>query len=91
MLKEEAENVVTYYEERRKVVMNEIEHSSANIDSFSRGAVVMLHLLLAKDTKLLKQCYQTVAIMKNEACIPQSEVLEDDSDDAYSSDNYCSD
>ena len=51
----------------------------------------MLHLLLAKNTKLLEQSYHTVAVMKNEVYLPQSEVIENDSGDAYSSDDYSSD
>ena len=57
MLTEEAENVVAYYEEKRKIIMKEMEHISVNTDLFSRGAVAMLHLLLAKNTKLLEQSY----------------------------------
>ena len=52
MLKEEAENAVAYYEEKRKIIMKEIENISVKTDSFSRGAVAMLHSLLAKNAKL---------------------------------------
>ena len=47
MLKDEAENVITYYEQRKTAVVNELE-SNAAIDSFTRGAKALLHLMLKK-------------------------------------------
>ena len=91
MLKEEAENVVAYYEEKRKIITKEMEYLSVNTDPFSRGAVAMLHLLLAKNAKLLEQSYQTLSVMKNETDVPQSKTPEDDSDDDCCSDDYYSD
>ena len=39
----------------------------------------------------IEQSDHTVAVMKNEVYLPQSEVIENDSGDAYSSDGYSSD
>ena len=49
MLKQEAENIVTYYAERRKVIVKEIEHMSVNMDSFSWGAIAMLHFAISEE------------------------------------------
>ena len=89
--KEEAENVVAYYEEKRKIIIKEIQHISVNTDSFSRGAIAMFHLLQAKNAVLLEQSYRTLSVMRNETDIPQSDTPEDDSDSDSCSDDYYSD
>ena len=66
MLKEEAKNLVVYYEERKKLLEVKIASLSDRIDSFSRGAVSLLNRLLSNNEMLLKQGYEVKDLLNNE-------------------------
>lgn len=55
MLKNEAKNILYYYEERGKCIAMKLGELSANDDLFSRGASAMLKQMLARNNILLEQ------------------------------------
>ena len=86
MLKDEAENVITYYEQRKTAVVNELE-SNAAIDSFTRGAKALLHLMLKKLNYHLEQSYEIVKVMEYQLDVPDFIDIDDNSDDDGTSSN----
>ncbi len=89
-LKDDALNVIRYYERKKQVVYDKIAHLSTRIDSFSRGSIALLHLLLMDVDNLLKQGQSTlqtmVSMISEQTPCP---FIDDDDDDEYSSE--CSD
>lgn len=87
MLKEEAENIVLYYEHRKKcIVLTLQELQSTTADCFSRGATVLLYRLLHVANTLLEQASETVRIISKETCL-ETWCEDEESSDMYSSDS----
>lgn len=94
MLKEEAQNTVTYYEERKYSLLKAIEHLSSNIDTYSRGITAILHQMLAVSCVKLKQCHQVVQAMNlgnfpDEHDSASDSELEESDEDSQSEDDFC--
>ncbi len=87
MLKDEADNIVMYYEKHKKIILLELEHLSHNINSFSRGAKALLLDLLTRNEVQLEKGVQLVKLFDTD----DSEVcpnFEDESDDYFSDEDY---
>lgn len=86
MLKDDAHNMVLYYERKREVVCSKLASLSAKTDLFSRGSIALLYSALAKIENLLEQARLTVQTMTSST----KEVLlcaaADDDEDS----DYCS-
>ena len=64
MLQEDADNCVTYYKNREDVILQEInKHSLETL--FDKGAVALLHSLLAENSLLLNESVHAVEVMRN--------------------------
>ena len=86
MLKDEAENVITYYEQRKTAVVNELESNAAD-DSFTRGAKALLYLMLKKLNYHLEQSYEIVKVMEYQLDVPDFIDIDDNSEDDGTSSN----
>ena len=65
MLEEDAQNVVIYYENRKKVLHEEIQKQSSNAQlSYRKGATALLYNALAKTSRLLSQSIHTAEVIR---------------------------
>lgn len=64
MLQEDADNCVTYYKNREDVILQEISKRSLET-LFDKGAVALLHSLLAENSLLLNESVYAVKVMRN--------------------------
>lgn len=90
MLREDALNMVNYYERVKKVVCDKLASLSAGTDLYSRGSTSLLHSLLAKISNLLEQGHLILRTMTTlrENELPCMDGINDDED---SSDSFSED
>ena len=84
MLKQEAQNVVSYYRQRKEILLKELESRSSDSNLFNRGSAVLLHSLLTKTDVLFEKSNQILQVMLEEAAM---EVEDSDDSSDYSSDD----
>ena len=89
MLKEEAQNVFTFYEQKEETVNEKIEALSVHTDDFSRGAMALLHIFKIKVKLLKDKACHTLRVMQSHSELPAAE--EDSDDFSDDSDSSCSD
>ena len=65
MLKEDADNCVSYYKNKKCVILEEISKRSLGTSLFDRGAVALLHTLLAENSLILNDSVHAVEVMSN--------------------------
>ena len=81
MRREEAHNIVLYYECRKKRILSKLQElQSSNMNCFTTGAAVLLHNLLNESDMLHKPASETVRIMSREETSSEDEEI-------YSSDS----
>ena len=80
MLKQEAQNVVSYYRQRKEILLKELESRSSDSNLFNRGSAVLLHSLLTKTDVLFEKSNQILQVMLEEAAME----VEDSDDSIYS-------
>ena len=85
MLKNEAKNIIYYYEERKKCIIAKLTDLSVNGDLYSRGSSAMLRQLFTHNDILLKQGHVLSDAMTNN--FSTTEPFESDSDDSDFSDD----
>lgn len=77
MLKEEAQNILTFYETRRNSLLKVLEEVKSAADNYySRGITSLLHAMLGNTKVLLHQAQKAIADM-----------CEENEDELYSSDS----
>ena len=81
MLKQEAQNVVSYYRQRKEILLKELESRSSDSNLFNRGSAVLLH---SKTDVLFEKSNQILQVMLEEAAM---EVEDSDDSSDCSSDN----
>lgn len=92
LLKHEVHNLVSYYENAKKVLEDETRRRSTDTASFNRGAVSLCHRLLNRVNLLLaqgKEVWKVMGAQGEERSEVVESVLEDklsDTDDSESSD-----
>ena len=65
MLKEDADNCVTYYRNRKGVILEELHKRSLQTSLFDKGAVALLHTALAENSILLNESVHAAEVIKN--------------------------
>ena len=76
MLKEEAENCVAYYRNRKSIILEEINQRSLQTSLFDRGGVALLHTLLAENSILLEESVHSAEVMRNSCSVSISSCSE---------------
>ena len=85
MLKQEAQNVVSYYRQRKEILLKELESRSSDSNLFNRGSAGLLHSLLTKTDVLFEKSNQILQVMLEEAAMEVED--SDDSSDCSSDDD----
>ena len=66
MLQEDAKNIVAYYENGKKVLHEEIQGQSSNVQSsYSKGATALQYNALTETSRLLHQSIHTAELIRN--------------------------
>ncbi len=86
MLKDDALNLVKYYEQARDIVYDKLGSLSSQADSFSRGSTSLLHHLLADINNHLKQGHLLVQTMTKSSEGDNGQLLQDS--DSFSEDEF---
>lgn len=81
MLRDDALNVVHYYEQANEVVCEKLALLATKMDPISRGCTALLHTLLARINNLLKQ--GNLAVQTMTSMTSDQQYCIDSSDDDY--------
>lgn len=92
MLQSESHNVVTYYDKKKQIILDELDSLSHKSDSLTLGKKSLLHRLLTNVEFLLERSQHTVKIISNQTNHVSledtgSDIWSDESDSMYSSDD----
>ena len=89
MLREDAKNVVSYYNRKKHAIQLAISSLEANSDPYSRGSITLLHFLLKNVDHLLDQASLTLHRMNSQSqgCVEFIEDEDEAEDDSCASDS----
>ena len=65
LLKEDADNIIAYYESRKKVLQEEIKRQSCQESLCNRGATALLYSALSETSRLLHESIRTADLIKS--------------------------
>ena len=88
MLKDDVENMIVYYNKRKKAMLGILQCQSDVNNCYTKGARAMLHQLLVKVTTRYKLACEAQKVMSTEKA--SFEVMENDSILSWSDGDSCS-